>query len=146
MTDTETSSPKIITKSEGHFWLAVFECCESPPKVPSSPLQVSYFSSITNKPQIDFDKLAEKCNYKNAATARVMFGNKRRALRDAELAAGTAPPPASPKRGRKPKPKADGEGGEGDGEPVKKRGRGRPRKVVPEPEGHVTTEEEFTSA
>ncbi|KAH8147200.1 uncharacterized protein LAJ45_08678 [Morchella importuna] len=82
MTDTEKPTAK-NTKNEGQFWLAVFECCESPPK-------------------IDFDKLAEKCNYKNATTARVMFNGKRKALRDAELAlnggTGAAAPPVSPKR------------------------------------------------
>ncbi|RPB15691.1 hypothetical protein P167DRAFT_562940 [Morchella conica CCBAS932] len=132
MTDTEKPTAK-NTKNEGQFWLAVFECCESPPK-------------------IDFDKLAEKCNYKNATTARVMFNGKRKALRDAELAlnggTGAAAPPVSPKRGRKPKPKADGEDGEDGGEPVKKRGRGRPKKVVAaqeEEEEQITTAEEDAS-
>lgn len=83
--------------------------------------------------KIDFEKLAERCNYKNAATARVMYNNKRKAVLQSN---GVIPMPTTsatkPKRGRKPKEETLDES-------PKKRKRGRPPKKK---EVEVSTKDE----
>ncbi|KAF8441210.1 hypothetical protein BGX38DRAFT_1261528 [Terfezia claveryi] len=58
-TPTPTTEPEPSKKIE--FWRALFE-------------------SLIVPPQIDFEKFAKLAGYKNAASARVVYGSKRRSL------------------------------------------------------------------
>ncbi|KAL0635570.1 hypothetical protein Q9L58_005501 [Maublancomyces gigas] len=103
------TSPEKNSKVD--FWYAVFQCMDGNPKV-------------------DFDKLAEKCNYKNAATARATYNQRRNKLIQSN---GTeaSPTAGGAKRGRKPKDSSV----DVDGETAKKK-RGPGRK--PKPAGTAT--------
>lgn len=120
----EAQSSGKIANPKGEFWYSVYECIEGKPKVRVYILLTLTLKGliISSMKQIDFDKLAERCHYKNASTARVMYNNKRKALLQS-IGALPAPATDSPgkKRGRKPKDDPDGE-------QPKKRGRGRPPK------------------
>lgn len=72
-----------------------------------------------NTRQINFDKLAEKCHYKNATTARVIYNQRRKVVLSGDAAAppSVATGQTGAKRGRKPKDSINGD------EPPKRRGR-----------------------
>ncbi|PUU78831.1 hypothetical protein B9Z19DRAFT_1140983 [Tuber borchii] len=87
---------------------------------------------MEGSPKIDFEKLAQKMNYKSAGVANARFHQIKRAVIKASDAAATAAPGSSPppspakkvEKAEKVKKEAVEENGV-----VKKRGRGRPRKV-----------------